>query len=152
LNEIVPTSTRFAVAIHILTVVELHRGQAVRSEDIARSVSTNPTVVRRLLGTLSDAGLTHSQLGHGGGALLARSADTITLLDIYRAVEEPQFFALHRTAPNPKCYIGGHITPVLVNEFDNLTKTLEDALAKTTLADIVQRLEAGAGLPFLSPS
>nr|WP_254900138.1 Rrf2 family transcriptional regulator [Serratia marcescens] len=41
------TSTRFAVAIHILTNITLCRGQTVRSEDIARSVNTNPTVVRR---------------------------------------------------------------------------------------------------------
>ena len=65
------TSTRFAVAIHILTNITLCRGQTVRSEDIARSVNTNPTVVRRILGALAEAGLTYSQMGQGGGALLA---------------------------------------------------------------------------------
>ena len=81
------TSTRFAVAIHILTSITLLRGRAVRSEDIASSVNTNPTVVRRILGTLADAGLTQAQLGLGGGALLAKPADQITLLAIYRAVD-----------------------------------------------------------------
>ncbi|MGA0607248.1 Rrf2 family transcriptional regulator [Phenylobacterium sp. VNQ135] len=34
----------------------------------------------------SDHGLTRSQMGAGGGALLARPADRITLLDVLRAV------------------------------------------------------------------
>lgn len=111
------TSTRFAVAIHILTNITLCRGQTVRSEDIARSVNTNPTVVRRILGALAEAGLTYSQMGQGGGALLARPAEAISLLDVYRAVEDQPYFMLHRTRPNDACYIGHAITPVLEQEF-----------------------------------
>ncbi|CAQ84685.1 MULTISPECIES: Rrf2 family transcriptional regulator [Photorhabdus] len=143
-----PTSTRFAVAIHILTDIALHHGQAVRSEDIARSVNTNPTVVRRLLGALADAGLTYSQMGQGGGALLARPPEQISLLDIYRAVEDPLYFTLHRSKPNPKCYIGHNITPVLENEFLRITCVLETALAETTIADMANRVEDCAGFPF----
>jgi len=144
----VSTSTRFAVAIHILTSITLLRGRAVRSEDIASSVNTNPTVVRRILGTLADAGLTQAQLGLGGGALLAKPADQITLLDIYRAVEEPPYFALHRSPPNQACYIGHNITPVLESEFNRLTGILESAMAETTMADIVRKVENNAGRPF----
>ncbi|NRN27068.1 Rrf2 family transcriptional regulator [Photorhabdus heterorhabditis] len=146
-----PTSTRFAVAIHILTDIALYHGQAVRSEDIARSVNTNPTVVRRLLGILADAGLTYSQMGQGGGALLARPSEQISLLDIYRAVEDPLYFTLHRSKPNPKCYIGHNITPVLENEFSRITCVLETALAETTIADMANRVEDCAGFPFKPP-
>lgn len=142
------TSTRFAVAIHILTNISLRRGEAVRSEDIARSVNTNPTVVRRILGALAAAGLTQAQLGQGGGALLARDAARISLLDVYRAVEEPPYFALHRVPPNPECYIGRNITPVLEDEFGRLAAILDGALAETTLADIVRRVETRAGEPY----
>jgi Rrf2 family protein len=145
----VSTSTRFAVAIHILTNITLQRGKAVRSEDIANSVKTNPTVVRRILSTLADAGLTQAQLGMGGGALLARPAEQITLLDVYRAVEEPPFFALHRSPPNQGCYIGHNITPVLEREFQRLTQTLDEALAQTSMADIVRQVEANAGAPYM---
>ncbi|QPT11326.1 Rrf2 family transcriptional regulator [Serratia rubidaea] len=142
------TSTRFAVAIHILTNITLFRGQAVRSEDIARSVNTNPTVVRRILGALAEAGLTHSQMGQGGGALLARPADDITLRDIYHAVEEQPYFPLHRSKPNDACYIGHAIVPVLEGEFERISRQMDHALEKTTLADIVGRVEACAGYPF----
>ncbi|WP_028534634.1 Rrf2 family transcriptional regulator [Paludibacterium yongneupense] len=139
------TSTRFAVAIHILTSLTLREGQAVRSEDIAHSVNTNPTVVRRILGALASAGLTQAQLGVGGGALLARPAGQITLLDIYRAVEEPPYFALHRVPPNPACHIGNRITPVLEQEFARLSRDLELSLGQTTMADIASRVEERRG-------
>lgn len=143
------TSTRFAVAIHILAGIALHDGEAVRSEDLAGSVNTNSTVVRRILGLLADAGLSRSQLGQGGGALLARPASEITLLDIYRAVEEPGYFALHRSAPNQNCSLGRHIVPVLETEFDQITQSLESELAKKTLADVVQKVETRAGRPLM---
>src|ERR1700737_2351834 len=62
-----PTSTRFVVAVHTLAI---NSGPPMRSQDIASSANTNPTVIRSLLSRLSEAGLTTSQLGTGGGALL----------------------------------------------------------------------------------
>ena len=91
------TSTRFAVAIHILTNITLCRGQTVRSEDIARSVNTNPTVVRRILGALAEAGLTYSQMGQGGGALLARPGSDLAAGRVSRGRGSAVFYA----APYP---------------------------------------------------
>ncbi|MCW7760355.1 hypothetical protein [Photorhabdus luminescens] len=48
----------------------------------------------------------------------------------------------------PKCYIGHNITPVLKDEFSRVTCVLETALAETTVADIVNRVEDCAGFPF----
>src|SRR3712207_248133 len=64
-------SSRFAVAVHILTLLADAGGEPVTSEYIAASVNTNPSLIRRLLSALARAGLTTSQLGTGGGALLA---------------------------------------------------------------------------------
>jgi Rrf2 family protein len=147
----VPTSTRFAVAIHLLVGLALHQGRVVRSEDLACSVNTNPAVVRRILGLLADAGLTQAQMGQGGGTVLARPAGQITLLDIYRAVEEPHYFALHRSGPNPACYIGHAIIPVLETEFQRVTGAMDAALMATTVADVARQVEARAGTPFVPP-
>lgn len=142
------TSTRFAVAIHILSGIALHDGEAVRSEDLAASVNTNSTVVRRILGLLTDAGIARSQLGQGGGALLARPADEITLLDIFLAVEDQGFFALHRSEPNQHCSLGSQMVPVLDSEFGRLSRSLETELAKTTLTDVIRKVEERAGKKF----
>ena len=72
-----PTSTRFVVAVHTLTGLAVGDGRPMRSEDIAYSVNTNAVVIRGLLSRLSESGLTKSQLGTGGGTLLAKPAAEI---------------------------------------------------------------------------
>ena len=53
----------------------------------AAVVNTHPVVVRRLLRALRRAGLIETLAGKNGGAKLSRAPRTITLLDIYDAVE-----------------------------------------------------------------
>ena len=130
-------NSRVAVAVHILTLIEEGRGVPVTSEHIAGSVNTNPSLVRRLLGMLAKAGLTTAQLGTGGGALLARPATAITLLDVHRAVDDGAIFALHRERPNPACPIGRNIQGVLEARIDAATRALEAELARTTIAGVL---------------
>jgi Rrf2 family protein len=130
-------NSRFAVAVHILTLLEQQQGEPVTSEYIAGSVNTNPSLVRRLLGMLSKSGLTTAQLGTGGGALLARPAARITLLDVYRAVDEGELFALHRERPNPACPVGRNIQTALEIHIHSASQALEDELRQVTIADML---------------
>ena len=130
-------NSRFTVAVHILTLLEQQEGEPVTSEYIAGSVNTNPSLVRRLLGMLTKAGLTNSQLGSGGGALLARPASKISLLDVYRAVDEGEVFAMHRERPNPACPIGRNIQAALESHFKTATKALENELRQVSIADVL---------------
>lgn len=135
-------NSRFAVAVHILTLVEGGQGSPVPSDTIAASVNTNPSLVRRLLGQLTRAGLTTSRLGAGGGTMLARGADRITLGDVYRAVDAGEVFALHREMPNPACPVGRNIQTLLTSEIEKATLALELALDRTTIADIAAGVRA----------
>lgn len=131
-------NTRFAVAVHVLTLLEQSGGEPVTSEYLAGSVNTNASLVRRLLVQLAGAGLTTSQMGAGGGALLARSADAITLVDVYRAVAEDRDVIPLHPAPNPQCAIGRHIQAALTTRFDAATAALEAELGRTTIADVLR--------------
>ena len=131
-----PTSTRFAVAVHILAALAVSDGTPLRSEDLAYSVNTSPVVIRGLMSRLSDAGLTRSQLGAGGGALLAKPMEKIRLLDVYEAVEDTELFSLHRTAPCENCAVGGNILEAMEPALMRARQALEDELAKVTIADI----------------
>ncbi len=131
-----PASTRFAVAIHTLAALAVNEGRPVRSEDLARSASTNPTVIRSILSRLADAGLSSSQLGAGGGALLARPAEKIRLFDVYQAVEDCEIFPLHRSPPDESCVVGKHIQEAIRPAFDRARAALETELANVTIADI----------------
>jgi Rrf2 family protein len=129
-------NTRFAVAVHILTFLETQKGEPATSELIASSVNTNASLIRRLLSGLARAGLTTSQMGTGGGALLARRADAITLLDVYRAVDSDQDVIPIHGSPNPKCPVGRNIQAVLEGRIDDAARALEQELARTSIAEL----------------
>lgn len=138
------TSSRFVVAVHVLTLLETEGGRPVTSAYIAGSVNTNPGVIRRLISLLARAGMVRSRLGAGGGAMLAKPADKIPLLDIYQAVEAPDVFALHRSPPNPKCPVGKHIQPALSSVLGRAERALEDELGAVTVADVARSVTARA--------
>jgi Rrf2 family protein len=131
-----PTSTRFAVAVHTLTALAVSDGKPMRSEDLAYSVNTSPVVIRGLLSRLNEAGLTRSQLGAGGGALLAKAAKRIKLKDVYEAVEDTELFALHRTPPCEKCAVGGNILEAMQPTLTRARQALENELAKVSIEEI----------------
>lgn len=136
-----PTSSRFAVAIHTLATLALHKGQPVRSEVIAKSASTNPAVIRRLLSMLNAAGFSQAQLGQGGGSLLAQPPEAISLLDVYKAVENEHLFALHRTEPSDTCMVGRHIQPVLQGTLERARLAMESELANVSIADVARDIQ-----------
>jgi len=140
-----PTSTRFAVAVHAAAALAFNHGGPVRSEDIARSASTNPAVIRKLFCLLADAGITDARLGLGGGAVLARPPENVTLLDVYRAVEEPVLIPLHRRSPDPGRPVGRNIQAVFRPVADRAQQAMEAELAKVTLADVARNLRERVG-------
>lgn len=131
-----PTSTRFVVAVHVLAALAINNGKPLRSEDLAFSVGTGPVVIRGLLSRLNDAGLTRSQMGAGGGALLARAPERIRLLDVYLATEDSGLFATHRTEPCRDCVVGANILQAVAPSLARARQAMEDELGRTTIADI----------------
>ncbi|WP_269856125.1 Rrf2 family transcriptional regulator [Streptomyces sp. RPT161] len=133
-------NSRLTVAAHALTWIGLYqrRGHEVAtSEQIATSVNTNPVVIRRLLAQLRKAGLVDSRRGAGAGWTLSRDLSTITLLDVYEAVEPGPVFALHPATPDPECVVGHGIAPALGAVYDGVEAVLRAELARTTLENVL---------------
>ncbi|HET7362423.1 MAG TPA: Rrf2 family transcriptional regulator [Burkholderiales bacterium] len=128
------------VAIHVLSYLmeaDKKRVAPVTSDEIARSVATNPVVIRRMLGALRRAGMVSSQRGANAGWRLAKPAGSITLLDVYRAVEPGRLFGLHASPPNPNCRIARGLKPALNRIYDQLEAHLEQQLSRTTVAEVL---------------
>jgi Rrf2 family protein len=136
-------NSRFSVGVHILTLLESEGGGPLSSEYIASSVNTNPVVIRRLLGVLARAGLVVSQPGSGGGSRLARPAASVTLRDVYDAIEDPDLFALHE-GPNPKCPVGRHINAALTAHLQEASRAMRGALHEVTIAAMVRSVTTRA--------
>jgi Rrf2 family protein len=108
----------------------------ISSESLSGTAQTNPVVVRRVLARLQEAGLVRSQTGVAGGATLARSARRISLLDVYRAVDEGSIFCMH--SPNPKCPIGSRIPTVLGAFLPKVEEAMERALERVSIQEVAR--------------
>jgi Rrf2 family protein len=135
------SSSRFVVAIHALSVIARAGGKGpVCSTVVAESVNTNPVVIRRLMRDLEKAELVNSATGRAGGFSLNREPGSITLADIYHAVEEDGTFRLHKTDPESRCPVGCRILDILNAPLQSAETALARSLARTTLRDIAEEI------------
>ena len=93
------TNSRFAVAVHVLSLMAWSGEEPLKSEQVAESVNTHPVVIRRMLLELAEAGLVVSQTGSLGGSRLANDPAKTTLLDVYRALSTAAFFRFTGNLP-----------------------------------------------------
>ncbi|RAS74586.1 Rrf2 family transcriptional regulator [Priestia endophytica] len=131
-------SSRFAVGIHILALIEINKDGVSSSEFLAGSVNTNPVVIRRIIGMLKNAGLIEVRAGIAG-AQLAKNLSEITLLDVYKAVDvvhDKELFSVHDN-PNPSCPVGRNIQDTILPLFSTAQLALEKALGNVTIEDVV---------------
>jgi Rrf2 family protein len=135
------TNSRFAVAVHILTLMAWSDDEPLKSEQVAVSVNTNPVVIRRMLCELAQANLVVSQTGSMGGSRLARKPGSITLLDVYRALDFRGVFSLHRQPPSRRCPVGVNIETVLGDVLEEVDSAVEQVLTDITIKDLVNRLK-----------
>jgi Rrf2 family protein len=137
----VSANSRLTIAAHALAWISLYQRQGhevATSEQIAGSANTNPVVIRRLLGELRKAGLVESRRGVGAGWTLARELESMTLLDVYEAVEPGSLFAMHRATPDQGCVIGYGIQPAMQGIYQGIEETLRRELARITLEDVLR--------------
>jgi DNA-binding IscR family transcriptional regulator len=134
-------SSRFSVAIHILTLIHNYEGK-VTSEFIASSVNTNPAVIRKIMSMLSKAKLIESRPGITGIKLL-RPISEITFLDVYQAVELPEskeLFSIHQNT-NLKCTVGKNIQDALETPLRTAQLQMEQILSQTTVEQVMKDIE-----------
>jgi Rrf2 family protein len=133
-------NTRFAVAIHAMGMLAFGDELHVTSDDIARSIRTNPVVVRRLLAQLMRRGLVMVKLGAGGGARLTRPPEQITLSDIYLALDVGPLFQVPLLGETHECAVGRSVGPILTDVLLRAERGLLVELEAVTLSDVIGKV------------
>ena len=132
-------TSKFTVAVHILTCIDIFGGQMrVTSDFLSGSTGVNAVIVRNVLGQLRNAGIVETRQG-SGGAHLAKALDEITLYDIYKAVDcvdDEGLFHFHEN-PNADCPVGRNIHKAMDGRLEAAQAALENELKSTTLAEVV---------------
>ena len=133
--------TRFSMAIQLLILTAL-APEPMSSAQMAGSVGTNPSHVRRILGQLSKAGFVEGRQGTVGFRLLQDPQD-VSLFSVYCAVcgtDAFHAFDVHQNSSDA-CLVGRYIRPVLHDIFGTMEQRMQEALAGCTLADCINRLK-----------
>ncbi len=131
-------NTKIASAVQILCVILFKGPGGTTAEAIARSLKTNPVVVRRMMKDLERAGLVDIRPGKDGGVQLRRDPHETTLEDIHNAVEgDAPVFAL-RPGGNPNCPVDRHMKSALPPIFGAVDEAVAMRLRATTLASLAR--------------
>ncbi|WP_226629229.1 RrF2 family transcriptional regulator [Alloyangia pacifica] len=135
-----PRDLRMSRMLHVLIHMDRHVGRAT-SEQIARMLSTNAVVVRRMMAGLRERGLVTSEKGHGGGWQLARPLAEITLRDVYEAVGQPPLFNIGSEADPAECLVEKAVDARLDATLLEAEKRLLAEFAAICVEDIAQDFE-----------
>ena len=132
-------SVQFSDAVHILAYIATFQdSNQLSSTDIAASVHTNPSNVRKIMGPLRDAGLIKTTNGTPK-PYLAKAPSDISFFDIYRSLEQPEIFQVD-TETEPQCPVGGNIQSILSDEYLLLQQTVEEKMHQISLEHILQKI------------
>jgi Rrf2 family protein len=134
------STSRVSMAVHALVMLDDPGAAPVTSAEIARSVNTNPVVIRRLLARLVQAGLVAGGTGAAGGYRLARPATDITCWDVYQALRDEGPFGLHPRAPNARCPVGRQILPQLIDLYGAAESAMKSVLGTTTVRGLRKKM------------
>lgn len=69
--------------------------------------------------------------------MLIKDTKTITLLDIYRAIEPPKVFAIHGYPVKRDCAVSCGIKGALGKVLDTAQRSMEAGLRTVTLSDVM---------------
>jgi Rrf2 family protein len=137
----VSTNSRLSSSVHALLHLAEHGG-SLTSETLARSLRTNPVVVRQTMAGLRDAGIVHSERGHGGGWSLDRDPAAITLRDIYAALGSPTLFSLRNRSENPNCLVEKAVNAALTDATADAQALFAERLGTISLASMLREFHA----------
>ncbi len=138
-------TSKFTIAVHILTAIDYFKDSAVTSGFLAASVGANAVIVRGVMGELKAAGLIAVSRGRTGIAL-ARPLSDMTLYDVYTAVgaAEDSLFRFH-DSPNPQCPVGRNIHAALDGRLAAAEQAMASSLRAMTVADVAADIQNRQG-------
>jgi len=124
---------KFAITLHILTLLTKCPDEFLSSEYIAGSMNINPVLVRKEIGNLKKHNVVESREGKFGGTRLAKPAGDITLEDVYNMTFDCVSLGYSKNDPNPDCPVGKKINENLDVLYQNINTKIKKQLKDISL-------------------
>lgn len=129
-------NTQFSDTIHVLVYIAYFKGKKITSQEMASSLETSPSLIRKIMANLKRHHLLAPTHGPTQLALAVEPAE-ITLRDVYATLlgQAPLLKVDDHTSQ--KCPIGQTMPKVLDHYYSEIQAAAEAKMAKITLQDIL---------------
>ncbi|KLT68561.1 MULTISPECIES: RrF2 family transcriptional regulator [unclassified Flavobacterium] len=128
-------SGKFAITIHILTLLTKFPNDYLSSEFIAGSINLNPVLVRKEIANLKAHHIVESKEGKNGGTKLSKAASNITLKEVFEMTLDTINLGYAKNQPNPDCPVGKKINQNLAELYAEMNEKVSLQLSGITLED-----------------
>ena len=122
-----------------MTALGDHHGEEVTSVDLTASVRAHESQIRNVLSKLVKAGLAKTRRGRNGFSSLARPANRISLLEIYKAVQAPPVFSIHEYPKEKTCRISCTHKEAMRELLEDTQRAFEARLGQRKLSEMVAK-------------
>jgi len=134
LKGIVNLSEASLLALHSMALLAQNENQPLTIKKMAEMTASSEAHLSKVMQRLSKINLVGSNRGPSGGFHLKRPIDSVTLLEIYEAIEGPleegNCFGKGGHCPFQRCLFGGLI--------DKMRHEFHQYLSSKTLKDLVE--------------
>jgi len=132
---VITRATEYAVRT-VIFLAQQPKDEIVLKKDICRTQEVTPAFLTKILQPLIKSGIVTSQRGVGGGFLLARDPEEITMLDILQA-EEGQLKLNHCLLDSNFCHRDAYCSAHEV--WHEAQRAMAGVLNRYTISDLVLR-------------
>lgn len=132
-------STKLVSAAYIMSYIAAKDPQQLTTDSIADAMKDHPARVRQIVAALVKAELLNSLRGAGGGVVLARPPEKITMKDIYLAVDEQPLLSIGLRAGFDGWDNTSTVRPVLTALYAEMESDLVEKLAKMKLTALYKK-------------
>lgn len=131
-------SGKFAITLHILTLLSKFPEEYLSSEFLAGSMNINAVLVRKEIANLKKHNMVESREGKYGGTRLSKPSKDITLKDIFSMTFESVTLGYSKNDPNPACPVGKKINQNLDSLYTDINQNISAQLSLITLDDFTK--------------
>lgn len=132
---VITRATEYAVRT-VIYLAQQPKNDIVLKRDICRTQEVTPAFLTKILQPLIKAGIVSSQRGVGGGFLLAKDPNEITMLDVLQA-EEGKLKLNHCLVDSTVCHRDAYCSAHEV--WHDAQHEMAEVLKRYSVADLVRR-------------
>jgi DNA-binding IscR family transcriptional regulator len=128
-------SGKFAITLHILTLLSKFPDEYLSSEFLAGSMNLHPVLIRKEIANLKKHHIVESKEGKNGGTKLLKPAESINLNDIFKITFKTVSLGYSKNDPNPDCPVGKNINKKLDELYLDINKKISQELNTISLVE-----------------